>query len=163
MCGLSILCKGTYEQKIACKLSSFILLLLQLFYPLFFSPEDVFKGYDLDDDGHLSEHELSQMYKAYFRLSMELIRDIVRALEEDMVANFEESDRPVSASFNCPIPQGESEHLSAGKTLDFNLLQEASESQQGMRPVMEDISQEAIAELVRKSIYFFPSLFAHSL
>ena len=48
------------------------------------------------------------MYKAYFRLSMELIRDVVRALEEEMVANFdEESDKPVSASFNCPIPHGE--------------------------------------------------------
>jgi len=93
------------------------------------------------------------MYKAYFSLSMELIRDIVRTLEEDMVANFdEESDKPVSASFNCPIPHGESSDATPiRKDQDLALLTEIDESQQGMRPVMEDISQEAIEQLVRSS------------
>ena len=58
--GLSVLCKGTLEEKI----------------------EYAFRGYDLDNTGFISREELHSMFKAYFNLSMELVRDVVRALDE---------------------------------------------------------------------------------
>lgn len=44
------------------------------------------------------------MYKAYFHLSMELVRDVVKSMETELVENFDEFDsKPVSSSFNAPI------------------------------------------------------------
>ncbi|KNC69992.1 hypothetical protein SARC_17485, partial [Sphaeroforma arctica JP610] len=60
VCGLSVLCKGSQEEKI----------------------EYAFKGYDLDNSGYITRDELRKMFKAYFYLSMELVRDVVKALEE---------------------------------------------------------------------------------
>jgi len=168
VCGLSILAKGTYEQKI----------------------KYAFKGYDLDGDGYISREEVAQMYSAYFTLSMLLIRDVVNAMEEEMTINFdEEGDKPVSASFNAPIPRGESGDAGssneATKKLEFSISQTYSQeeeeeviealeaknqekkekavikenkektgnfrSQNGMRSVMEEISRSAIDELVEKT------------
>ena len=47
---------------------------------------DAFKGYDLNNSGYLSRDELRSMFKAYFLLSMELVRDLVKALEEELVS-----------------------------------------------------------------------------
>jgi hypothetical protein len=45
------------------------------------------------------------MFKAYFYLSMELVRDVVSAMEDDMMDNFEFSaSQPVSAAFTVAIP-----------------------------------------------------------
>ncbi len=38
-------------------------------------------GYDLDGDGYITPTELYNIFKAYFYLSMELVRDIVNTLE----------------------------------------------------------------------------------
>lgn len=44
------------------------------------------------------------MFKAYFHLSMELVRDVVKTMETELVENFDEFDsKPVSSSFNAPI------------------------------------------------------------
>eukprot|EP00051_Salpingoeca_urceolata_P010884 m.133745 g.133745 ORF g.133745 m.133745 type:complete len:402 (-) comp16894_c0_seq5:76-1281(-) len=81
--GLSVLCKGTQEEK--------------LLY--------AFKGYDLHESGYITREELRQMFKAYFLLSMELVREVVKALEEEMMANFnDDADKPVSSMFTAPIP-----------------------------------------------------------
>eukprot|EP00039_Didymoeca_costata_P020446 m.341289 g.341289 ORF g.341289 m.341289 type:complete len:413 (-) comp19984_c0_seq1:38-1276(-) len=86
--GLSVLCKGTQEEKI----------------------EYAFKGYDLHNNGYLSRDELRNMFQAYFHLSMELIRDLVKALEEQLMANFNDGgDNPVSAVFTAPIPNSNGE------------------------------------------------------
>jgi hypothetical protein len=62
-------------------------------------------GYDLDGDGYISRDELRKMFKAYFHLSMELVRDVVKAMEEEMMINFDDQgNKPVSASFTAPIP-----------------------------------------------------------
>ena len=71
---------------------------------------DAFKGYDLDNDGYISRDELFRMFKAYFYLSMELVRDVLSAMEDDMMDNFEFSaSQPVSAAFTVAIPSGSSD------------------------------------------------------
>ncbi|KAG2182337.1 hypothetical protein INT43_007267 [Umbelopsis isabellina] len=86
--GLSVLCKGNLDEKI----------------------KYAFKGYDLDNDGYISRDELFRMFKAYFYLSMELVRDVVSAMEDDMMDNFEFSaSQPVSAAFTVAIPSASSD------------------------------------------------------
>ncbi|KAI9007326.1 hypothetical protein BC832DRAFT_554991 [Gaertneriomyces semiglobifer] len=83
--GLSILCKGGIDERIRW----------------------AFRGYDLNGDGYISRPELHQMFKAYFHLSMELVRDVVKTMEEGMMESFDdEGGKPVSASFAAPIPTG---------------------------------------------------------
>jgi Ca2+-binding EF-hand superfamily protein len=84
MChGMSTLCKGSLDEKVNAS----------------------FNGYDLNGDGKISQEELHAMFKAYFQLSMELVRDVVKAMEEEMMESFEDdNNKPVSAVFTAPIP-----------------------------------------------------------
>lgn len=78
---------------------------------------DAFKGYDLDEDGYISRDELYQMFKSYFYLSMELVRDVVSAMEDEMMDNFEFSaSQPVSAAFNVAIPSTTSSNRNSGSS-----------------------------------------------
>ncbi|KAG0250732.1 hypothetical protein DFQ27_009227, partial [Actinomortierella ambigua] len=82
--GLSVLCKGNFDEKIMY----------------------AFQGYDLDGDGFISREELYEMFKAYFNLSMELIKDVVKTMENGLVDSFEyQPGVPVSATFTAPIPR----------------------------------------------------------
>jgi hypothetical protein len=66
---------------------------------------DAFNGYDLDEDGYISRDELYWMFKSYFYLSMELVRDVVSAMEDEMMDHYDfPAGQPVSAAFNVPIP-----------------------------------------------------------
>ncbi|KNC99585.1 uncharacterized protein SPPG_04973 [Spizellomyces punctatus DAOM BR117] len=79
--GLSVLCKGGLDERM----------------------KWAFKGYDLNNDGIISREELHQMFKAYFHLSMELVRDVVKTMEEGMMESFDdEATKPVSAAFAAP-------------------------------------------------------------
>ncbi|KAI8820750.1 uncharacterized protein EV422DRAFT_496563, partial [Fimicolochytrium jonesii] len=79
--GLSVLCKGGFDERL----------------------KWAFRGYDLDSDGFISRDELHQMFKAYFNLSMELVRDVVKTMEEGMMDSFDdEGTKPVSAAFAGP-------------------------------------------------------------
>lgn len=102
--GLSVLCKGNLDEKIECKWytcmnqgwSNMVYFLLTA---------DAFNGYDLDDDGYISRDELYWMFKSYFYLSMELVRDVVSAMEDEMMDHYDfPAGQPVSAAFNVPIP-----------------------------------------------------------
>ncbi|KAI9197381.1 uncharacterized protein BJ171DRAFT_428071, partial [Polychytrium aggregatum] len=80
--GSSILCKGSLDERI----------------------KYAFKGYDLDGDGFISREELRRMLKSYLHLTMELVRDVVKTMEEGMMESFDdEAAKPVSASFYAPI------------------------------------------------------------
>ena len=46
---------------------------------------DAFEGYDLDGEGTVSRDNLRKMFKAYFYITIELVRDVVKACEEEMV------------------------------------------------------------------------------
>ncbi|KAH6577962.1 hypothetical protein BASA62_000559 [Batrachochytrium salamandrivorans] len=82
VCGLSILCKGNLDERI----------------------HYAFQGYDLDGDGFVSRDELRRMFKAYFNMSMAIVRDVVKTMEEGMMDSFDdEAAKPVSASFSAPI------------------------------------------------------------
>jgi Ca2+-binding EF-hand superfamily protein len=41
-----------------------------------------FQGFDLNGDGVITRDEFRQMIKAYFRLAMEMVRDVVKVMEE---------------------------------------------------------------------------------
>lgn len=71
---------------------------------------DAFQGYDLDGDGFISKQELFKMFSAYFRLSMELVRDVVKNMEEVLIDSFDDEDaKPVSSNFSAPIPENDTE------------------------------------------------------
>jgi len=125
---LSILVKGTQEEKI----------------PF------AFKGYDIEGKGFINKENLRNMFKAYFNISLELVRDVVKSCEEEMMASFDDAaDKPVSAVFNAPIPN-HGAPSSSGKPLHNYVNPGASsyQGQDGMWPVMEAMSQDAIDEMV---------------
>ncbi|GAA5805904.1 hypothetical protein HPULCUR_011430 [Helicostylum pulchrum] len=106
--GLSVLCKGNLDEKI----------------------EYAFKGYDLDEDGYISRDELYRMYKSYFYLSMELVRDVVSAMEDEMMDTFEFSaSQPVSAAFNVAMPSTPSDRNNSDD--DHNDDDDSSNSEEG--------------------------------
>eukprot|EP00053_Salpingoeca_punica_P000652 m.29700 g.29700 ORF g.29700 m.29700 type:complete len:411 (-) comp10467_c0_seq1:223-1455(-) len=135
--GLSVLCKGRQETKIMY----------------------AFKGYDVSNSGFITRDELRRMFKAYFLLSTELVRDVVKALEEEMMINFnDKSDKPVSAVFTAPIPPGEettfdkrtsrSSLSSSSLNESMNVSRSLEPSQENVSLLMEAMSQDAIEELV---------------
>jgi len=125
--GLSVLCKGNLDEKI----------------------KYAFKGYDLDNDGFISRDELFRMFKAYFYLSMELVRDVVSAMEDDMMDNFEFSaSQPVSAAFTVAIPSASSDD-------DDSASQNGHPSGSEESRVMEDARRHNSRRLnTRKEDYF---------
>lgn len=104
VCGLSILCKGSQEEKILCKLfSSKLINFLKKSTTKIHT--DIFKGYDLDNDGFINIQDLEKMFRAYFRLSFDLIKNIAKALQDEIVLRYDQdSDKPVSAAFTSSIP-----------------------------------------------------------
>lgn len=71
------------------------------------SPLDAFRGYDIHNTGYISRDQLRQMFRAYFLVSLELVREVTKTFEEEMIANFnDEGENPVSATFTAPIPAG---------------------------------------------------------
>ncbi|XP_038060803.1 uncharacterized protein LOC119731668 isoform X2 [Patiria miniata] len=122
--GLSILIKGTQEEKV----------------------RYAFEGYDLDGIGCVSRDNLRKMFKAYFYVTIELVRDVVKACEEEMMANFDDTQgRPVSSLFSAPIPTDTGSDPSQITKTPFP---GNPGSREDMWPVMEAMSQDAIEEMV---------------
>ena len=141
ICGLSIMTKGSKMEKM----------------------KYIFKGYDIDGDGYISREDLHKMLKAYHQISVELVRDIVKSCEEEMMASYDDSgSRPISAVFNAPIPEsGPRQTLAKAKAdkesnpmngikneLSGKSNVNQSEGDNGTWPAVEAMTQDAISELV---------------
>ncbi|KAL6061849.1 Calaxin [Balamuthia mandrillaris] len=123
VCGLSVLTKGTLEEKI----------------------KYAFYGYDLDGDGYIDREEMYKMFKAYFYLSMESVREAVGVIEEELVLNYNDRDtQPVSAMF-AGLPS----------SLDGQEVQKSEANEQlndvDLAPVLQSMYQVAIEEMVDKA------------
>ncbi|XP_030828235.1 uncharacterized protein LOC115919200 [Strongylocentrotus purpuratus] len=124
-CGLSTLVKGSFQEKV----------------------KYAFEGYDLEGVGSISRDNLRQMFKAYFYVTIELVRDVVKACEEEMMANFDDNQgRPVSSLFSAPIPSDTGAQIT---TTNGKIPFPGNPgSKEDMWPVMEAMSQDAIEEMV---------------
>jgi phenylpropionate dioxygenase-like ring-hydroxylating dioxygenase large terminal subunit len=103
---------------------------------------------------------------------MELVRDVVRALEEEIMDGFDENaNKPVSAAFTTPIPASTDEptprrrksretdddtqmnQLGVQRPLpqpNSSVHHDDEEGEEAFWPVMEMMSQDAIEEMVEK-------------
>lgn len=128
--GLSILVKGSEKEKIPY----------------------AFAGCDIEKKEYISKENLRNMFKAYFEISLELVRDVVRSCEEEMMASFDDSgDKPVSSIFNAPIPSNAGPSTANGKPVMLMNNPGNSTSAKGVDgrwPIMEAMSQDAIDEMV---------------
>jgi len=124
VCGLSVLCKGTPEEKI----------------------KYAFMGYDLDGDGYIDKEELYRMFKAYFYLSMEAVREAVKVIEEELILNYNDNTtNPVSAAF-VGLPDSETMEEPITKQPD-----DAPLNNEDLTPIMDSMYQVAIEEMVEKA------------
>ncbi|KAL9115551.1 MAG: hypothetical protein Q9187_007295, partial [Circinaria calcarea] len=86
----------------------------------------VFRGYDLDRDGHVSRKDFLRMFRAYYALTKELARDLVAGMEEDVLEggvaarDIVMSSQPISSAFSGPISNGEPSRTGEGKTRNEN-------------------------------------------
>ena len=131
--GLSILTKGNLREKL----------------------RPAFDGYDLEKCGYVRRQDFRRMFKAYFYVTVELVREAVRACDEEMMERFEDDpSKPVSAMFNAPIPQRPSSSDDVSEPVGKPPVPPgtpgliARRREIGVWPVLEAVSQEAIEELV---------------
>lgn len=128
VCALSVLVKGGHNEKL----------------------KYVFDGYDLDKKGYLVYKDFHDMFKAYFNVSIELVRDYIKTCEEEMKASFDETaDKPVSSAFHAPIPND----MISASGIDIKSLHQLPKhsgagGSSGAQPLMEAMSQDAIDEMV---------------
>jgi Ca2+-binding EF-hand superfamily protein len=131
VCGLSVLCKGTQDEKI----------------------RYAFRGYDLDGDGYITKDELYKMFKAYFFLSKEAIKDALKVVEADALTNFDEATaEPVSSAFS----QLQSRHSSSTDANNTNVptkvaLLSSEDHTNPMTDVEEALYQQAIEQLAERA------------
>ena len=126
VCALSVLVKGHHSEKL----------------------KFAFEGYDSEKKGYLVHKDFHDMFKAYFDLSIELVRDYIKTCEEEMRASFDGSaDKPVSSVLPGPIPHD----LGGTSGVDIKTLQQlrtGAGGSGGAQPLMEAMSQDAIEEMV---------------
>ncbi|EDV25220.1 uncharacterized protein TRIADDRAFT_56938 [Trichoplax adhaerens] len=127
--GLSILIKGNLDEKL----------------------KYVFTGYDLDGSGYISKENLRRMFKAYFGVTIDLVRDVVKGCEDSMPYDIDDMHgKPVSSFFNSPIPVNTGPSVSSKEKV-LKLPDNQSSfygKRESMWPVMEAMSQDAIDEMV---------------
>lgn len=71
----------------------------------------IFKGYDLDDDGYVDRRDFLRMFRAFYALSKDLVKDMVASMDDDMLeanqaSNVLVGSQPISAAFAGSIPAG---------------------------------------------------------
>ena len=133
--GLSILTRGSQKEK----------------------SKHFFKAYDIDGDNFISKDDMLKVLQAHHQISVELVRDVVKSCEEEMLAGYEDTgNRPISAIFNAPIPQS-SQHQnlnsssapvkSLSKDENFSSCFE-NETETGASSAVEAMTQDALQELM---------------
>lgn len=64
----------------------------------------VFGGCDVEKKGYIFRENLRRMFKVYFEVSLEFVRDVVRLCEEEMMVLFDDiGDKLVLVVFNVFI------------------------------------------------------------
>lgn len=134
--GLSILTRGTHKEK----------------------AKYFFKAYDIDSDNYISKEDLLKVLQAHHQISVELVRDVVKSCEEEMMAGYEDTgNRPISAIFNAPIPQSSQGQGSSASTVtksnlwrnpDENCFRDESQPETGPSSAVEAMTQDALHELM---------------
>lgn len=71
----------------------------------------IFKGYDLDGDGFVDRRDFLRMFRAFYALSKDLVKDMVASMDDDMLeanqaSNVLVGSQPISAAFAGSIPVG---------------------------------------------------------
>ncbi|CAG8463193.1 5207_t:CDS:2 [Diversispora eburnea] len=90
VCGLSVFCKGSDEDKIKC----------------------AFKGYDLDGDELISKDEIRKVFKAYLELNHEFTKELISSIENDLTNNQISFDLSLENEINKCFNQKSFEELS---------------------------------------------------
>ena len=86
----------------------------------------IFQGYDLDGDGYVSRKDFLYMFRAYYALTKELIRDVVVGVEDDILdgsgamRDVVLTSQPLSSAYSGMIPRPERVHIGQGKVQDSN-------------------------------------------
>ncbi|KAJ6262295.1 hypothetical protein Dda_3102 [Drechslerella dactyloides] len=79
-----------------------------------------FRAYDLDGDGYIERRDVLKMFRAYYALQKDLVKDLIAGMEDDVMESTQSQNvihgsQPLSAAFSTAIPH--SDTLRRVKTL----------------------------------------------
>ncbi|KAF3924665.1 hypothetical protein AA313_de0205147 [Arthrobotrys entomopaga] len=71
-----------------------------------------FRAYDLDGDGYIERKDVLKMFRAYYALQKDLVKDLIAGVEDDMMEstqaqNVIHGSQPLSAAFSAAIPHSD--------------------------------------------------------
>ncbi|KAF3918829.1 hypothetical protein ABW20_dc0100992 [Dactylellina cionopaga] len=71
-----------------------------------------FRAYDLDGDGFIERKDVLKMFRAYYALQKDLVKDLIASVEDDMMESTQSQtvihgSQPLSAAFSAAIPHSE--------------------------------------------------------
>lgn len=100
----------------------------------------IFNGYDLDEDGYVDRQDFLRMFRAYYALSKDLVKDMVTNMEDDLLeanhsAHILLSSQPISAAFAGGIPPGSRR---VGKEDESNVDRDDDDVEDVVLPSAED-------------------------
>ncbi|RVD88352.1 uncharacterized protein DFL_002541 [Arthrobotrys flagrans] len=75
-----------------------------------------FRAYDLDDDGYIERKDVLKMFRAYYALQKDLVKDLIAGVEDDMMESTQSQNvihgsQPLSAAFSAAIPHTDDARL----------------------------------------------------
>ena len=98
----------------------------------------IFNGYDLDEDGFVDRRDFLRIFRAYYALCKEINKEVVAAMEEDVIdrdtRDIVHGSQPISTAFPGSIPLGQPSQSGVGKTLGANGNMEVIDSEE---PVLD--------------------------
>ncbi|KAK6340913.1 hypothetical protein TWF696_009226 [Orbilia brochopaga] len=71
-----------------------------------------FRAYDLDGDGYIERKDVLKMFRAYYALQKDLVKDLIAGMEDDVMESTQSQNvihgsQPLSAAFSTAIPHSE--------------------------------------------------------